>query len=74
MDDKCVGWLGVRRCRFEPRYDTIEPVATEHMWFFSTDRKASDLVCKRTYVQDVCVRCGETRQRPPSAPGQGSEG
>lgn len=53
-------------CRFEARYHTIEPHS--HLpGIISAQRAVSEadkqrLIIRRTYVHDVCVRCGETRR------------
>jgi hypothetical protein len=58
-------WIG--GCKFEARYDKVEPdsslrrianySSTFSPWFIEKLR------VKKTYVHDVCVRCGKTIER-----------
>lgn len=51
-----------RGCKFEPRYHTISPtsdlVAVIHQQWSVSETDKDRLVVDRTYVHDVCVRCG----------------
>ena len=63
-----MGWFDPHVCgeenhRFEARYDS-EPVADIRInATMSTLSKIGELALKRTYVADVCVRCGMTVRR-----------
>lgn len=51
-------------CRFEPRYD-LGPGAYPPVEF-SNDEYLHEMMKEaraKTYVQDICVRCGEIRTR-----------
>jgi len=52
---KC-GWF--RSCQFEPRYDYIPPTGLSVQGI--SMENAVQLLTKRIYVCDVCVKCGET--------------
>jgi len=56
-----------RRCRFEPRYD-YAPMGDVKLGPFegpaSTIEKIYKLIQRKTYVCDVCVRCGLIVERP----------
>ena len=61
-------WFGPHICgeenhRFEPRYDS-EPAADLKVGApISTITKLAEMTQKRTYVCDVCTRCGVTVRR-----------
>ena len=53
-------WHG---CKFEPRYD-IGPPAGHFKTESADNLPAVIAACKpKTYVRDVCVRCGRTIER-----------
>lgn len=52
-------WRGQHR--FEPRYDTKMPAGMESIK--ATSSAYLEAVKDKTYVRDVCVRCGETVER-----------
>jgi hypothetical protein len=61
-------FFGMKRCRFEPRYD--EHPATG-MKMEKAEASSIGEIRKmfyfRTYVQDVCVSCGKVRRRDDDA-------
>ncbi len=65
MDADCKGLFGNLRCQFQPRYDISEPIIpgnlTHIQRFDANDWK------KKTYVCDVCTRCGKQTIRPEKA-------
>lgn len=62
MSEGCKSWRGHK---FEARYDT-EPVIYESERY--GDSAFSDTASKKTYVHDICVRCGQVVQRPTNTP------
>lgn len=55
--------FGKPRCRFEPRYD-LGPVEAPGMKYNGMDlAMVLDALRSKTYVRDVCVRCGRTIER-----------
>jgi hypothetical protein len=53
---------GVHGHRFEQRYDQRLPFVT------SEAHHAFEVLSEKTYVCDICVRCGKVITRNPSAP------
>jgi hypothetical protein len=58
-------WRGHHR--FEPRYES-EPADKLEIGGFQISGEANrqlarEMFTKRTYVRDICVRCGETVER-----------
>lgn len=57
-------WWGC--CKFQPRYD-IEPMVPAGLsgskFTGSAATEIIELMVKRTYVRDVCIRCGLTIER-----------
>jgi hypothetical protein len=51
-------------CKFEPRYDLGEPDLSEFTKLTASPEALNALRTK-TYVKDVCVRCGKTIERKP---------
>lgn len=68
--NKCTSWFGHK---FQPRYDTkteivpyIEFVGDSQIWGFPIDLQEMAEKLKnttRTYVYDICVKCGEKVER-----------
>lgn len=59
----------VRSCKFEPRYDEGVPTAAQPTSYHGPAGGVARMLeasKPRTYVRDVCVRCGKTieRQKP----------
>lgn len=58
-------WLGQPACRFEARYDMAP--AIRHFGGYQGPVEGIPLAIKasmnRTYVRDVCIRCGKTIER-----------
>ena len=55
------GWLA-GTCKFEPRYDISEPLLPANTTKIS-DPEMAETFKRKTYVRDVCVRCGRTIER-----------
>ena len=50
--------------KFQPRYDLSEPkIPWEQLAEISIGPSAVDRLRVKTYVRDVCVRCGEVIER-----------
>jgi hypothetical protein len=56
-----IGWK--RAHQFEPRYDESAPDLTRFDSFKMADARALEFLRAKTYVRDVCVRCGKTIER-----------
>jgi hypothetical protein len=63
MSDRCQNsWFGSHQ--FEPRYDKEPSNAMSLGSIKARDVEMLDaMVTKRTYVRDICVRCGNTVER-----------
>ena len=48
-------------CNFEARYDTVPTVDGQEAFWLGPDKL--EALSKRTYVRDVCTRCGRTIER-----------
>lgn len=57
-------WMMSLRCKFEPRYDLSPPDLSQ---FASIERGMTQSILEqfrtKTYVHDVCVKCGKTTDR-----------
>jgi hypothetical protein len=66
-DNKCPNagtWSG--RHDFQPRYDRVPPADIPQIkGSGSVALEALELLCKRTYVRDICTRCGKAIERKP---------
>ena len=53
-------------CKFEPRYDLGVPAGrlTEFTGSSAAFVAALEASRPKTYVRDICVRCGKTEERP----------
>ncbi len=58
-------WNG---CRFQARFDESEPTLeiTQYRGSMVSYIEALKASKKRTYVRDVCIRCGRTVERKPA--------
>lgn len=65
MSNPCVSWLGWRRCNFEARYDFPgEPRGLKTHGYIQEEVIAYMTEClPKTYVHDVCTRCGKLIKR-----------
>lgn len=63
-DQKCDGWFGPR-CRFEARYDKGQTTVTKAGGQYSAEdiERIINAATPKTYVCDVCVRCGHVIER-----------
>jgi hypothetical protein len=63
MSERCPNsWFGSHR--FEPRYDKEPSNAMGVGSIKARDMEMLDaMVTKKTYVRDICVRCGKTIER-----------
>lgn len=59
-------WIG--RCRFEPRYDLSPADLTQFTSVRSMNGSFAEMFRRKTYVRDVCIRCGKTIERAMTAP------
>lgn len=56
-----IGWK--RPHEFEPRYDESPSNYNFKNLYYSDVAEVRSLMVLRTYVRDVCVRCGKTIER-----------
>lgn len=66
MIDRCPnGWFGSHK--FEPRYDLgaadLSPFFTGRVDTFKADAVSIEKMRTKTYVHDICIRCGKTIER-----------
>lgn len=63
---KCASWLGHR---FEPRYHTkpasLSPMQIDQIFWLASSDRARLTAPARTYVYDICTRCGHVVKAPP---------
>ena len=54
-------------CRFEPRYDKKALDLTK-IGRAQASAEQIEAMCQRTYIHDVCVRCGKIVERTKDTP------
>lgn len=54
-------------CKFEPRYDTVSAVTPtfDAIFFSGVGAQPKSTPERKTYVHDICVRCGKVVKREP---------
>lgn len=67
MTDRCPNsWFGSHK--FEPRYDLgaadLSPFFGDRVASFKTSADSIESMRAKTYVRDICIRCGKTIERP----------
>lgn len=53
-------------CKFRPRYDTVSatnPTGEVAFWTMGRELPAPPTPARKTYIADVCERCGKTLAR-----------
>lgn len=59
-------WFG---CKFEPRYDSVLPPDTGHLSAPNAD--SIEAFKNKTYIGDICIRCGRWAAKPVQSIAQG---
>lgn len=63
MNDSPCPLLGkFRGCKFQPRYDFSAANLTA-MEIYTLSESEAEILRVKTYVRDVCIRCGRTIER-----------
>jgi len=72
----CIPSFGFERShQYEARYDIEEPVGMpSEYWFWQTGAEQKTPMYVKTYVRDVCVRCGDVIERGKSEKRDGPPG
>lgn len=50
-------------CKFSPRYDTVSAVTPDVFAYATGAATVKPTAARKTYIADVCERCGELRNR-----------
>lgn len=57
----------IKGCQFEPRYDLAPPPVTDALFKVDTTvggmRAVIEALIAKTYVHDICIRCGKIVRR-----------
>lgn len=60
--DRCPNsWFGAHK--FKPRYDLSAPDLSMFTGSFKADNETIEKLRTKTYVRDVCTKCGKTIER-----------